>query len=110
MTASQVAVVSLMASVVAAAAEAGFGSPSHEFTHFPVPNGVGDIAVGPAGDVWFTGDDRIGRLRAGVVTEFATPTAISSPQFIPAGPDGNTWFPSTTRAPSAASPTISSPR
>ena len=92
MTAWQVVVVSLMASLVAAAAEAGFGSPSHELTHFQVPNGVGGIAVGPAGDVWFTGDGRIGRLRAGVVTELATPTAISSPPFIIAGPEGNMWF------------------
>ncbi len=92
MTAWKAVVAWLVASLVAASAEAGFGVLGHEFTHFPVPNGAGGIAIGPTGDVWFTGNDRISRLRGGVVTEFATPTAISSPLFITAGPDGNMWF------------------
>ena len=39
----------------------------------------------------------IGRITtAGVITEFPTPTASSSPRGIAAGPDGNLWFTETT--------------
>jgi streptogramin lyase len=91
MTAWKAAVVWLVTSLVAAGAEAGVGPLGHEFMRFPV-RGAGSIAVAPTGDVWFTGFDLIGRLRGGVATEFATPTAISSPLGITAGPDGNMWF------------------
>lgn len=91
MTAWKAAVVSLVTSLVAAGAEAGVGPLGHEFMRIPVP-GAGSIAVTPTGDVWFTGFDLIGRLRGGLVTEFATPTAISSPLGITQGPDGNLWF------------------
>lgn len=37
--------------------------------------------------------NKIGKVTtAGVFTEYAIPTASSSPQYITAGPDGNLWF------------------
>ncbi|GAC1595307.1 MAG: hypothetical protein NVS3B28_26470 [Candidatus Velthaea sp.] len=47
-----------------------------------------------SGDVWFAerNASRIGRLHAGTITEFATPTAGSAPFGITKGPDGNFWF------------------
>jgi len=55
---------------------------------------LGGIAVGLDGNVWCTEKDanKIGRITAGIVTEFAIPTAGSSPSGIAAGPDGNLWF------------------
>ena len=58
--------------------------------------GLGGIAGGPDGNLWFTETniDRIGRITPqGVVTEFgAGITAGSRPFDITAGPDGNLWF------------------
>jgi streptogramin lyase len=65
-------------------------------TEFLLPNNGGliDIARGPDANLWFT--DRaglIGRITpAGTITEFATPSASSSPSGITTGPDGNLWF------------------
>ncbi len=56
---------------------------------------LADIAAGPDGDLWFTefSGNAIGRITpAGVITEFAIPTAGSGPIGIAAGPDGNVWF------------------
>lgn len=57
--------------------------------------GVRDIAVGPDGNLWvtMTTANKIGRITtAGVVTEFAIPTADSQPIGIAAGADGALWF------------------
>jgi streptogramin lyase len=74
--------------------------PTGTFAEFAVPTasaGLGRIALGPDGNLWFTegssGANRIGRVtRAGVVTEFPVPTPNSNPYGIAAGPDGNVWF------------------
>jgi photosystem II stability/assembly factor-like uncharacterized protein len=53
------------------------------------------IAAGADGNMWITERDgnRIGRVTsAGVVTEFAVPTANSAPTSIATGPDGAVWF------------------
>jgi hypothetical protein len=58
-------------------------------------SGVIFIAAGPDGALWFTEQSasKIGRIStAGVVTEFATPTADSFPTGITTGPDGALWF------------------
>jgi uncharacterized repeat protein (TIGR01451 family) len=71
-----------------AAQNASFGSTR------PNPD-LADLAAGPDGDLWFTefSGNAIGRITpAGVITEFATPTAGSGPMGIAAGPDGNIWF------------------
>ena len=55
-----------------------------------------DLAVGPAGDMWFTDfqTPAIGRIATnGTVTEFASGLiAGAKPYSIVAGPDGNMWF------------------
>ena len=62
----------------------------------PSGAGIGEIAVGQDGNLWFTDCslDRIGRITpSGIVTEFsAGMTAKSCPRNIVAGPDGNLWF------------------
>ena len=54
------------------------------------------IAGGPDGNLWFTEytGNKIGTIdpTTHVITEFALPTANSSPYAIAAGPDGNLWF------------------
>jgi streptogramin lyase len=58
-------------------------------TEFPVASGVGGIAAGPDGNVWFTGGNQIRRMTTGgAVTSFPAPGAGD----IAAGPDGNLWF------------------
>lgn len=57
--------------------------------------GIGDIAVGPDGNLWFTegGFAKVGRITtAGAVTEFDLPDPAARPASIVAGPDGNLWF------------------
>lgn len=57
--------------------------------------GLGDIAVGPDGNLWFTEGLRpkVGRVTtSGQVTEFDLPNPDASPSEIAAGPDGNLWF------------------
>jgi len=55
-----------------------------------------DIAVGPAGDMWFTDFETpaIGRIATnGTITEFTSGLiAGAKPYSIVAGPDGNMWF------------------
>ena len=76
------------------------GMPATAVTinHFVLPDpnpGMGAVAGGPDGNVWFTepNANRIGRVTpAGVVSEFSVPTANSYPSGIVTGPDGNLWF------------------
>ncbi len=72
------------------------------------PSAVGPLAaltLGPSGNVWFTVpavlsgtilDDTVGYIGlitpAGVVSQYAVPTAHAYPFDITAGPDGNLWF------------------
>jgi streptogramin lyase len=73
---------------------------SGAFVEYPLPQqsqtyiGPVGIAAGPDGAIWFTSYlDVIGRITtAGVVTEFHTPTSLSTPEGIVAGPDGALWF------------------
>ncbi|RKQ92789.1 ASPM-SPD-2-Hydin domain-containing protein [Solirubrobacter pauli] len=53
-----------------------------------------EIVLGPDGNLWFTERaGRIGRITpAGVITEFAVPTAGAQPTDITVGPDGHLWF------------------
>ena len=80
---------------------------------------LGDIAVGPDGNLWFavsvvastldsasalraTGvtAGKIGRITpTGAVTLYPLPTAYSDPGGIAAGPDGNLWFTETIYGP-----------
>lgn len=64
------------------------------FTPFPVgqpQGGLGAIAAGPDGNVWFTKAGGIGRVTpAGVITEFDGEGL--NPRDIAAGPDGNLWI------------------
>ena len=58
-------------------------------------NGLGGLALGPDGNVWFTEQSHIGRITtAGTIKEFLYPSGASSNQFgsVTAGPDGNVWF------------------
>jgi streptogramin lyase len=60
------------------------------------------IAAAPDGNLWFTFSDtnRIGRITtligrittAGIIRQFAIPSASGGPGGIAAGPDGNLWF------------------
>ena len=65
-------------------------------TQFPVPSGLGTLAItaGPDGNLWFTeAGGMIGRITpGGVVTEFPVNSPIGQLGGITAGPDGNLWF------------------
>jgi streptogramin lyase len=53
------------------------------------------ITTGPDGNMWFTEIDtgKIGKITtAGLITDFSTSFAGSTPRFIINGPDGNLWF------------------
>jgi virginiamycin B lyase len=75
-------------------------TPGGEVTEFPLDThsanlGLGDIAVGPDGNLWFTvgGRPKVGRITtAGEVKEFELNAADAKPGSIVAGPDGNLWF------------------
>jgi serine/threonine protein kinase/streptogramin lyase len=86
-------------------------TPNGKITEFPLPtanSSLEGIAAGPDGNLWFTISlllnnvnsntnqligSKIGRITpSGTVTEFSVPTALSDPQGITAGPDGNLWF------------------
>jgi virginiamycin B lyase len=57
--------------------------------------GLGDIAVGSDGNLWFAegGRSKVGRITtAGQITEFELPAGAGSATAIAAGPDGNLWF------------------
>ena len=76
-----------------------------EFTVPIAGSGPWGITVGPDENLWFTecttAGNKIGRVNLDPIdhhvltpniTEFAPPTASSSPRGITAGPDGNLWF------------------
>src|SRR6266516_4026608 len=72
---------------------------SGKIREFPITTAINSqpvgITAGPDGNLWFTeiASNNIGRIStAGVITEFAVPTANSAPALIMAGPDGNLWF------------------
>ena len=72
---------------------------SGKIREFPITTAINSqpvgITAGPDGNLWFTeiASNNIGRIStAGVITEFAVPTANSQPVGITAGPDGNLWF------------------
>src|SRR5262245_53937235 len=72
---------------------------AQSITYCPLPASVGATVTGlrwgADGNLWFTENDvgKIGRMSpTGAVTEFALPTANSSPVSITLGPDGNMWF------------------
>jgi virginiamycin B lyase len=75
-------------------------TPAGKVTELPLDThsgnlGLGDIAVGPDGNLWFTvgGRPKVGRITtAGVATEFELPAADAQPGSIVAGSDGNLWF------------------
>jgi len=65
--------------------------------NFPVPGarGLGDLAVGPDGNLWFTDEDvnKVGQITvSGAVRTFPIPSNFGRPKGITAGPDGNVWF------------------
>jgi hypothetical protein len=72
------------------------------FMDFAVPSPGGPqggqakvITAGADSNLWFTepGVHKIARItRAGVVTEFTPPTALSGPMYIAGGPGGMIWF------------------
>ena len=73
-------------------------APSGTITEYPLGAGRGpsDIVRGPDGNLWFTETtgNAIGRIDTdgNGFTEFALPTADSTPTGITNGPDGNLWF------------------
>src|SRR4051812_14010844 len=89
------AVLMALAICLLAVAPAGAATPSGVVTEFPVVTaaaGLGAVAAGPDGNLWFTetSANRIGRVTpAGVVTEFVV---AGAPLGIAAGPDGALWF------------------
>ncbi|MDX6254307.1 MAG: hypothetical protein QOJ11_641, partial [Frankiales bacterium] len=78
---------------------ARFNPVTHAIHRFVLPGTTATranaMAFGPDGKLWFTegSRNRIGRMTsAGVVTEFAIPTAHSQPFGIAVGPDENMYF------------------
>ena len=94
--------IALLATGTAAAA-----TPAGSVTEFSAgigaAAGLGTVAAGPDGNLWFTesSQNRIGRITpSGVVTEFAAGiTPGAAPAGIAAGPDGNMWFTESGSAP-----------
>jgi streptogramin lyase len=88
----------LLFAILAPAARA---EPVGRVEHFPTRCGVGELAAGPDGNVWFScyretapgkGRAMIGRIApTGAVTEFALPPKVGADDLV-AGPDGNVWF------------------
>ncbi|HVX33477.1 MAG TPA: hypothetical protein VHA80_10100 [Solirubrobacterales bacterium] len=91
-------VTALLSGILAPAAAA---EPVGRVEHFPTRCGVGELAAGPDGNVWFgcyreTAPDKgrplVGRITpAGQVSEFALPPKVAVDDLV-AGPDGNVWF------------------
>jgi virginiamycin B lyase len=69
---------------------------SLSFTPFSIPTanaGPIRITVGADGNLWFTENDRIGRITpSGAITEFSIPSGSGPTGDITPGPDGNLWF------------------
>ncbi len=72
----------------------GFSPLRAQITEYAVPfNGLGGIAAGLDGSMWFSGNGHIGRITtAGVVTSYQLPTSNAGSAAITAGPDGAMWF------------------
>src|SRR5262249_25210378 len=72
-------------------------SPEGRFTPYDVPtpaSGLGDVAVDPAGAVWFVEAraNKIGRVAGGAFTAFAVPTPAAGLTALATAPDGSVWF------------------
>ena len=72
-------------------------SPSGEATAFDVPtrkSGLGDVAVGPDGAVYFLEitANKIGRFAGGKFEEFTVPTPKAGLTALAVAPDGAAWF------------------
>jgi virginiamycin B lyase len=72
-------------------------SPTGEKTAFDVPtraSGLGDVAVGAGGAVWFLeiAANKIGRFAGGRFEEFTVPTASAGLTALAVAPDGDAWF------------------
>jgi streptogramin lyase len=89
------------------ASKIGRITPAGVITEYPLPRanaGPGDITAGADGALWFvelsggmdglvTDGNRVGRITtAGVITEFAMPTASPSAVNLAVGPDRNVWY------------------
>ena len=67
-----------------------FAAPGEDpFTYFPAP-GVGDVAVAPDGNVWFTGSDAIGEIDPAVGVVSTTPLSAEG-RGITVAPNGTVW-------------------
>jgi streptogramin lyase len=69
-------------------------TPSGTITKFTPPEKTEAkwITAGPDKNLWFTGQDLVGKITtSGAVTEYALP-AGSKPEGIATGPDSNLWF------------------
>src|SRR3954451_4587081 len=93
-----VVLAAVVVTLLALATPAGAG-PVGTITEFSAgiaPNaGLGAIAAGPDGNLWFGENlrDEIGRITpSGIVTEFPSGTIVGNAFDIAAGPDGNLWF------------------
>ena len=72
-------------------------APNGDKTAFEVPtraSGLGDVAVGADGAVWFLelAANKIGRFAAGRFEEFTVPTAAAGLTGLAVAPDGGAWF------------------
>jgi virginiamycin B lyase len=72
-------------------------APTGEKTAFDVPtraSGLGDVAVGAGGAVWFLeiAANKIGRFAGGRFEEFPVPTARAGLTALAVAPDGDAWF------------------
>ena len=82
-------------------------------TEFPITtpnaNAIG-IAKGPDGNLWFTENDRLGRISpTGAIVEFGIPTASSGVEDITRGPTGTSGSSSPAATTSRGSRPSSSP-
>ena len=72
-------------------------APNGEKTAFDVPtraSGLGDVAVGAGGAVWFLeiAANKIGRFAGGRFEEFTVPTPRAGLTALAVAPDGDAWF------------------
>jgi len=78
-----------------------FSPKSDAITTYSLPNssantsdGLVDITPGSDGNLWFTEQNKIGKISplTGQITEYNIPIANAGPKGITNGPDGNLWF------------------
>lgn len=69
-------------------------SMSGVFTAHKLPtNNPGGVTTGPDGNIWYSDNNVIGKYELnGTITQYAVPTANSSPRGLFAGSDGKLWF------------------